>query len=307
MLPLNTFAVMTSSLGAAPWAAENLPAQTGRTVIITGAGGGIGLETTRALAGAGAHVVMAVRDVPRARRAAADLPGSTELLPLDLADLASVRRFAASFDRPADILINNAGVANVPRGRTADGFETHFGTNHLGHFALTNLLLPRITDRVVTISSNAHRHATLDLSDPGWERRRYRASAAYGQSKLANLLFTLELQRRLTRAGSAVRALAAHPGAARTGLNRHLGPVMSLVATAAGRLMMQSEAAGCLPTLFAATQDLAGASYVGPDGRGERRGRPTLVGRGAAARDEVLAAGLWELSERLTDTAFPLG
>nr|WP_306278470.1 hypothetical protein [Streptomyces samsunensis] len=140
-----------------------------------------------------------------------------------------------------------------------------------------------------------------------FRRSAYRASAAYGQSKLANLLFTLELQRRLTRAGSAVRALAAHPGAARTGLNRHLGPVMSLVATAAGRLMMQSEAAGCLPTLFAATRDLAGASYVGPGGRGERRGRPTLVGRGAAARDEVLAAGLWELSERLTDTAFPLG
>ncbi|MEW2514811.1 oxidoreductase [Streptomyces sp. NPDC046870] len=297
---------MTSSPSAAPWTVGQLPPQNGRTVIITGANSGIGLETARAFAQAGAHVIMAVRDVARARPTAAQLPGSTELRPLDLADLASVRAFAASVE-PVDILINNAGVANVPLGRTADGFETHFGTNHLGHFALTNLLLPRITDRVITIASNAHKSAALDLTDPNWERRSYRSSAAYGQSKLANLLFTLELQGRLTAAGSDVRALAAHPGAATTGLNRHLGPAMKAVAAIAGRLVMQSGIDGAQPTLFAAVRDLPGASYVGPDGRGGQRGRPTLVSRSATAQDTGLAAELWDLSERLTATSFPLG
>ncbi|WP_413810684.1 oxidoreductase [Streptomyces sp. OE57] len=307
MYLMNTFKVMTSSLDIAPWVADDLPPQTGRTVIVTGANSGIGLETTRAFAAAGAHVVMAVRNVTRARRTTADLPGSLELRRLDLADLASVREFAASVDGPVDVLINNAGVANVPLGRTADGFETHFGTNHLGHFALTNLLLPQITDRVVTIASNAHKNAVLDLADPNWKRRSYRSSAAYGQSKLANLLFTLELQRRLTEAGSSVRALAAHPGAAMTGLNRHLGPVMKVVAATVGRLISQSERHGAQPILFAATRDLPGASYAGPDGRGGQRGRPTLVPRSARAQDPALAAGLWEVSERLTDTAFPPG
>ncbi|WP_052864139.1 oxidoreductase [Streptomyces niger] len=298
---------MTNSLSTAPWTAGRLPPQDGRTVIITGANSGIGLETTRALARAGAHVIMAVRDVERARALASQLPDTIELRPLDLADLASVHAFAASVDHPCDILINNAGVANVPLRRTADGFETHFGTNHLGHFALNNLLLPRITDRVITIASNAHKGASLDLSDPNWERRSYRSSAAYGQSKLANLLFTLELQSRLTAAGSTVRALAAHPGAATTGLNRHLGPVMKAVAAIAGRFVMQSGADGAQPTLFAAIRDLPGASYVGPDGRGGQRGRPTLVARSTAAQDTDLAARLWELSERLTATSFPLG
>ncbi|MFJ5260122.1 oxidoreductase [Streptomyces sp. NPDC088387] len=298
---------MTSSPHTAPFTAEDLPPQTGRTVIITGAGGGLGLETTRALGLAGAHVIMAVRDVPRARRTAGQLPFGADVRPLDLADLASVRAFAASVDHPVDILINNAGVANVPLGRTADGFETHFGTNHLGHFALTNLLLPRITDRVVTVASNAHRGAPPDLSDPDWEHRPYRSSAAYARSKLANLLFTLELQRRLTASGSTVLALAAHPGAATTGLNRHLGPAMKLVAAVVGRFVMQSGADGALPTLFAATRPLAGGSYVGPDGRGGRRGRPAPVSRSDAAQDPALAAELWTLSERLTATAFPLG
>ncbi|MGW2055876.1 oxidoreductase [Streptomyces sp. NPDC001840] len=300
----------------APWTLADLPPQTGRTVIITGAGSGIGLETARALMSAGAHVVMAVRNVERTRETTAAMTsatttaggapaGSAEILPLDLADLASVRRFAASWDRPVDILINNAGVANVPYGRTADGFETHFGTNHLGHFVLTSLLLPRITGRVVTLASNAHKNATLDLDDPNWRRRPYRASAAYGQSKLANLLFTLELQRRLTEARSPLLALAAHPGAAATGLNRHLGPLMSLVAGTVGRLVMQSGSAGALPTLFAATQDLEGAAYIGPDGRGELRGRPTRATRTPTAQDPSLARQLWTLSEDLTSTAFP--
>ncbi|KIF78319.1 hypothetical protein QR77_40175 [Streptomyces sp. 150FB] len=297
---------MGTSSHTSPWTLADLPPQRGRTVLITGAGSGIGLETTRALASAGAHVVLAVRNTDGAREAVAGVPGSTEVLPLDLADLASVRRFAGAWDRPLDILINNAGVANIPLRRTADGFEPHLGTNHLGHFALTNLLLPRVTDRVVTVASNAHKQAVLDLDDPNWERRPYRASAAYGQSKLANLLFTLELQRRLAGAGSPLLAVAAHPGAASTGLNRHLGPAMSLVASTVGRLISQSGPAGALLTLFAATQDLAGASYVGPDGRGEQRGHPVPVGRSAAARDEALAGKLWELSERLTSTSFPL-
>ncbi|MDX3853211.1 oxidoreductase [Streptomyces sp. AK02-01A] len=297
---------MTTSTRTTSWTLTDLPPQRGRTVLVTGAGGGIGLETARALASAGARVVLAVRDVDTARQAADRIGGSTEVLRLDLADLSSVRRFAAAWDRPLDILVNNAGVANVPLLRTRDGFEPHFGTNHLGHFALTNLLLPRITGRVVTVASNAHRRASLDLDDLNWERRPYRAAAAYGQSKLANLLFTRELQRRLTASGSALRAVAAHPGAATTGLNRHLGPVMTLVAATVGRLVMQSGPAGALPTLFAATEDIPGASYAGPDGRGEQRGHPTLVGRSSAAEDDALARELWDRSEDLTGTAYPL-
>lgn len=296
---------MSPSSRAPRWSLSGLPAQTGRTVLITGAGSGIGLETARAFASAGARVTLAVRSVDAARAAASDLPGRPGVLPLDLADLSSVRRFAAAWDRPLDVLVNNAGVANVPLRRTADGFETHLGTNHLGHFALTNLLLPRITRRVVTVASNAHKGAALDLTDLNWRRRPYRAPAAYGQSKLANLLFTLELQRRLTEAGSAVLAVASHPGAATTGLNRHLGPAMTFVAATVGRIVQQSGSAGALPTLFAATQPLAGGSYVGPDGRGEQRGHPTLVGRSAVAQDPVLARKLWEASERFTSTAFP--
>ncbi|WP_446040689.1 oxidoreductase [Streptomyces sp. SID1121] len=297
---------MSPSSHAPRWSLSDLPAQTGRTVLITGAGSGIGLETARAFASAGARVTLAVRNLDAARTAASDLPGDPEVLPLDLADLSSVRGFAAAWDRPLDVLVNNAGVANVPLGRTADGFETHLGTNHLGHFALTNLLLPRITDRVVTVASNAHKGATLDLTDLNWRRRPYRASAAYGQSKLANLLFTLELRRRLTEAGSPVLAVAAHPGAATTGLNRHLGPALAFVAATVGRIIQQSGPAGALPILFAATRPLVGGSYVGPDGRGEQRGHPTLVGRSAAAQDPVLARELWDASERLTSTAFPL-
>ena len=296
---------MGTSPRAVPWTAADLPLMTGRTVLITGAGSGIGLETARALAGAGAHVVLAVRDVGTARRAAGSIDGA-EVLPLDLADLSSVRRFAAAWDRPLDVLVNNAGVANVPLRRTADGFELHLGTNHFGHFALTCLLLPGITGRVVTVASNAHKGATLDLDDPNWERRPYRPGAAYGQSKLANLLFTLELQRRLDEAGSPLLAVAAHPGAATTGLNRHLGPAMGLVAATVGRLVMQSGPAGALPVLFAATADLAGAAYIGPDGRGEQRGHPVPVGRSAAAGDPLLARRLWDLSEHLTATDFRL-
>ena len=181
-----------------------------------------------------------------------------------------------------------------------------FATNHLGHFALTNLLLPRITGRVVTVSSGAHRMGRIVIDDLNWERRRYQAWAAYGQSKLANLLFTLELQRRLTAAGSTVRALAAHPGYAATNLQSHTGnPITSMMMAIANRTVAQSDARGALPTLFAATQDLPGGSYVGPDGFRETRGYPTLVGRSAAADDLDSASALWAASEKLTATTFP--
>ena len=191
------------------WDVSDLPDQRGRTVVVTGASSGLGQATAAAFALAGAHVVLAVRDAARGERAAAGMTGSTEVRRLDLADLASVRAFAAAWEGPLDVLVNNAGVMAVPRGRTVDGFETQLGTNHLGHFALTNLLLRHIADRVVTVSSAAHRHGRIDLEDLNWQQRRYRRWAAYGQSKLANLLFTLELERRLVEAGSPVRALAA--------------------------------------------------------------------------------------------------
>jgi NAD(P)-dependent dehydrogenase (short-subunit alcohol dehydrogenase family) len=281
----------------------DIPAQHGRTALVTGASSGLGAVVARELAGAGAHVVLAVRDPAAGAEVAAAFGG--EVRRLDLADLASVRRFAEDWTGDLDLLVNNAGVANAPLRRTADGFELHFGTNHLGHFALTSLLLPHLRDRVVTVASNAHRSATLDLDDPNWQRRPYRASVAYGQSKLANLLFTLELQRRLAASGSGVRALAAHPGFAASNLNRDLGPGLKLVAGTVGRLMRQSGDDGALPTLYAATRDLPGASYVGPSGRGEQRGAPTLVGRSPEAADPALARALWDLSAELTGTGAP--
>jgi NAD(P)-dependent dehydrogenase (short-subunit alcohol dehydrogenase family) len=194
----------------------------------------------------------------------------------------------------------------VPEGRTADGFELQFGTNHLGHFALTNLLLPQVTDRVVTVSSGMHRRGSIDLADLNWQTRSYNPWAAYGQSKLANLLFTLELERRLERDGSSVRAHAAHPGWAATNLQGHSGNRwITLFSGVANKVVAQSEEMGALPTLFAATVDLPGASYVGPNGVGEMRGYPTLVGRTAAASDPQLAERLWEASEQLTGISYP--
>jgi NAD(P)-dependent dehydrogenase (short-subunit alcohol dehydrogenase family) len=195
----------------------------------------------------------------------------------------------------------------VPQGRTADGFEVQIGTNHLGHFALTNLLLPHVRDRVVTLSSPAHRMGRIDLDDLSWERRRYQRWLAYSQSKLANLLFTLELQRRLVEAGSEVRAVAAHPGYAATNLQSRTESLAQNTVMAVGnRLLAQSAEMGALPTLFAATQDIPGGSYVGPDGIGEQRGHPTLVGRSRAASDAETARALWARSEGLTGVRFPL-
>ena len=289
------------------WTAADLPDLSGRTAVVTGANSGIGREAARELARAGAHVVLAVRDTAKGDAAAAGMPGTVEVRALDLADLASVRAFAGAWEGDLDVLVNNAGVMAVPEGRTKDGFETQIGTNHLGHFALTNLLLPHVTDRVVTVASSAHRGGRIDLDDLNWERKGYNAWRAYGQSKLANLLFTLELERRLTAAGSPVRALAAHPGWAATNLqSRTQNRIQDLALKVGNIVIAQNDVQGAWPTLYAATQDLPGGSYVGPDGFHEGRGHPTLVGRSAAASDPETARALWDLSERLTATAFPL-
>jgi NAD(P)-dependent dehydrogenase (short-subunit alcohol dehydrogenase family) len=285
-----------------------LPDQTGRTVVVTGATSGLGLATARALGEAGARVVLAVRDVERGRQAAASVPGRAEVRRLDLADLESVRAFGRDWDDPLDVLVNNAGIMAVPAGVTVDGFELQFGTNHLGHFALTNLLLPHVTDRVVTLSSTMHRVGTIDLDDLNWQHRRYSPERAYGQSKLANLLFTLELQRRLDAAHSGVRALAAHPGWAATNLQSRSGSRVKDAAMGVGNLVLGASAdQGARPTLVAATADLPGGSYVGPSGPFELRGRPALVGRTAAASDPAMARRLWEVSARLTGVDFPAG
>src|SRR5512133_1773152 len=198
-------------------------------------------------------------------------------------------------------------VLAVPDQRTKDGFKMQLGTNHLGHFALTNLLLPHVRDRVVVVASGAHRMGSIHLDDLNWERHGYSRWRAYGQSKLANLLFMSELQRRLDDAGSRVRVTGAHPGWAATNLQHRTENVVQNAIMAIGnRVWAQSEEMGALPTLFAATQDLPGNTYVGPDSLGEQRGHPKVVGRSGAARDMETAARLWELSEELTGVAFPL-
>jgi NAD(P)-dependent dehydrogenase (short-subunit alcohol dehydrogenase family) len=281
---------------------------TGRTVIVTGANSGIGRAAASALAGAGASVVLAVRNIDKGHAAASGMPGKTDVRRLDLASLDSVREFAASWTGEIDILINNAGVMVPPLSRTAEGFELQFGTNHLGHFALTNLLLERITGRVVTVSSGAHRIGAIDFDDLNWERKPYRAWRAYGQSKLANLLFTSELQRRLSDAGSTVLAAAAHPGYAATNLQFAGGnKVVALLSVVGNRTLAQDEKGGALPTLYAAVADIPGDSYAGPGGFMEQRGPAKLVGRSGAAKDRDAARRLWDVSEELTGVRFPLG
>ncbi len=280
---------------------------TGCTVIVTGANSGIGRAAARALAAAGAHVVLAVRDTDKGEAAAATMGGESEVRRLDLASLASVREFAAAWDGEIDLLINNAGVMMPPLSRTADGFELQFGTNHLGHFALTNLLLESVTGRVVTVSSTGHRMGRIDFEDLNWERKPYNSWRAYGQSKLANLLFISELQRRLTASGSAVLATAAHPGYAATNLQFHSGRrLFDLIGAAGNRLLAQDEDGGALPTLYAAVADVPGDSFAGPGGFMEQRGAPKLVGRSDAAKDGDAARRLWDISEQLTGVRFPL-
>jgi NAD(P)-dependent dehydrogenase (short-subunit alcohol dehydrogenase family) len=280
---------------------------TGRDVIVTGANSGIGRAAASAFAGAGAHVVLAVRDTDKGRAAAAGMPGETEVRQLDLASLASVREFATGYSGEIDLLINNAGVMAPPLGRTAEGFELQFGTNHLGHFALTNLLLEQVTGRVVNVASGAHRIGSIDFDDLNWERKSYSAWRAYGQSKLANLLFTSELQRRLEAAGSPVLATAAHPGYSATNLQFHSGRrALDLLSIVGNRVIAQDEQAGALPTLYAAVADVPGDSFAGPDGLMEMRGKPKLVGRSKAARNADAARRLWDASEELTGVRFGL-
>ncbi|MEY9963803.1 NAD(P)-dependent dehydrogenase (short-subunit alcohol dehydrogenase family) [Streptacidiphilus sp. MAP12-16] len=296
-----------------PWTAADVPDQTGRVALVTGANTGLGLETAAVLAGRGATVVLACRDPEKAKAAAERIGGRTELLALDLASLASVREAAEEvrqrFER-LDLLINNAGVMIPPHQRTADGFELQLGTNHLGHFALTGLLLDRLRDvpgsRVVVVASMAHRQARngINFDDLQWERR-YSRMGAYAQSKLANLMFMYELQRRLAAAEAETVALAAHPGFSTTDLTRYvpapLRPFNTLLAAPFG----QPADRGALPTLRAATDPLAmGAHYYGPDGPFEMRGWPVLKASSAAAHDESAQQRLWTISEELTGVRY---
>jgi NAD(P)-dependent dehydrogenase (short-subunit alcohol dehydrogenase family) len=286
------------------WTAADLPSFTGRVVIITGANSGLGAVTARELARKGATIIMAVRNTGKGKAAAQQMTGQVEVSQLDLQDLSSVRQFADGVDR-ADILINNAGIMAAPYALTVDGFESQIGTNHLGHFALTNLLLPKLTDRVVTVSSLAHWPGRISFDDLNWKNRRYSPWLAYSQSKLANLLFTSELQRRLDAVGSPLRALAAHPGYSHTNLQGASGrKAGDALVSAATRLVATDADFGARQTLYAASQDLPGNTFVGP--RLGMWGRTQPVGRSRAAQKAATAAALWDLSEQLTATKFPL-
>ena len=299
------------------WTVDDIADQSGRVAVVTGANTGLGLETARALAGSGASVVLAVRNLEKGQAALEAIQSdhgaaSLELLELDLASLDSIRGAAAElgerFER-IDLLINNAGVMYTPRSRTADGFEMQFGTNHLGHFAFTGLVLDRLSgvagSRVVTVSSVGHRILSkIDFDDLGAERR-YNRVAAYGRSKLANLLFTYELERRLRATGAETMALAAHPGGSDTELGRHIPggrlfePLVKVVA--------QSAAMGALPTLRAAVDPEAhGGQYYGPDGFQETRGHPVLVSSSDRSHNSQIQQRLWTASEDLTNVHFPV-
>jgi len=293
------------------WNEERLADQSGRIAIVTGANSGIGFETARVLASKGATVIMACRNLdkaePKADEIRATHPGcDVDAMELDLSDLESVRRFAEAFRAKhsrLDLLINNAGIMVPPYGKTAHGFETQFGVNHLGHFALTGSLLDLLVDtpasRVVTVSSIAHYMGKIDFSNLNWENG-YKAQAAYGQSKLANLLFTYELQRRLDAAGRDTLAVAAHPGWTATNLQEHAPSVKFL-----NRFFAQSPLMGALPTLYAATEpDVSGAEYYGPSGLLEMNGPPKRVKSNKRSHDENVAERLWNISEELTGVQF---
>jgi NAD(P)-dependent dehydrogenase (short-subunit alcohol dehydrogenase family) len=314
------------------WTEADVPEQRGRTAVITGANTGLGFETARILAARGAQVVLACRDLGRAKEAAARIlsgisqppaagPADLHAVRLDLASLASVHEAAdeiGSAYGPVDLLINNAGVMGTPYRRTADGFELQLGVNHLGHFALTGLLLgrmlgqegstliPQAHPRVVTVSSNGHKSGRIDFDDLQ-SQRRYRRWAAYYQSKLANLMFTYELQRRLAAAQARPQALAAHPGKARTELIRYLPTWLRWEDLVIEQPLGQSAAMGALTTLRAAADPAArGGEYYGPGGRGELRGYPRLVASSERARDVEAQQQLWQESERLTGVSYPV-
>ncbi|MFB9658691.1 oxidoreductase [Glycomyces mayteni] len=296
------------------WSTADIPDQSGRVFLVTGANSGLGLETARALARRGARVVMTVRNTAAGEAAAeairAEVPGADlEVRRLDLADLDSVRAFAEGFDSPIDVLVNNAGIMAPPFSLSPQGHEIQFATNHLGHFALTGLLLDRLASpdpRVVTVSSLAHGHGRIFFDDPVGERRRSPV-AYYSQSKLANLLFGLELDRRLRAASSPVTSLMAHPGFSSTGLLRSMNAQWRFIANLLVPFTTQSPAAGALPQLRAATApDAEGGQYFGPDGKKERTGAPVPVRASAEAHDTATARRLWDVSEELTGVRFPL-
>jgi NAD(P)-dependent dehydrogenase (short-subunit alcohol dehydrogenase family) len=305
------------------WIAADMPAQTGKTVLVTGANSGIGFQTALELARAGATVLLASRNRKKAEDAllaiSKEIPkAAVEFVELDLADLASVRACAEAVNaRPGalDILINNAGVMAVPeRMTTVDGFELQFGTNHLGHFALTGLLLPSLrrnpSARVVTVSSVAHKRAVIDFHNLQGQRG-YKAWDAYNQSKLANLWFAFELERKFLRARLKLKSIAAHPGVSATNIvngGPKLGGAIgfrTLLISLAMPFLGQPDSMGALPSLYAATApDVMGGSYYGPDGTGELRGHPVKVWANTMAMDEVKAAQLWSVSEELTGIAY---
>ncbi|WP_432572709.1 SDR family NAD(P)-dependent oxidoreductase [Kineococcus sp. SYSU DK005] len=300
------------------WTAEQVPDQHGRVAVVTGANTGLGFETARALAARGATVVLAVRDVDKgaraAQRVADDVGGDVAVQRLDLTSLGSVRDAAAAL-RAAhpriDLLVNNAGVMYTPKQTTRDGFELQFGTNHLGHFALTglllDLLLPVPGSRVVTVSSVGHRiRAAVHFEDLHWERS-YSRAGAYGQSKLANLMFTYELQRRLAAHRASTVAVAAHPGVSNTELVRNSPAALRVVSDRVAPLITQSAAMGALPTLRAATDPaVLGGQYYGPGGRGEVRGYPRVVTSSPQSYDLAVQQRLWAVSEDLTGVRFPV-
>ncbi|WP_120002792.1 SDR family NAD(P)-dependent oxidoreductase [Nesterenkonia muleiensis] len=285
------------------WTVDNLPDLAGKTYIVTGAAAGIGLITSRELARAGADVVMAVRDPKKGQAAAQNIDstqGSIEVQQLDVSSLASIRAFGAAWSGPITGLINNAGIMMVPHRVTDDGIESQMATNYFGPFALTNALLPHITDRVVSVSSQLHRQGRLRLDDLTGEKRRYNPWFAYCDSKLDVLLFSVELQRRLEKSGSAVRSMIAHPGIAKTNLVSHVGGVSGWLNGLAQPLLNEADN-GALPTLFALSEDIPGNSYVGPDGFGSIRGYPRVRKPSRAARHPRRAAALWDATAAIVD------
>ncbi|WP_102144396.1 oxidoreductase [Mycobacterium hubeiense] len=289
------------------WRPEQIPDQRGRTFVVTGANGGLGEITTRVLADKGASVVMACRNAQKAQSVADGIDGDVRVEQLDLADLSSVREFAAR-QGPFDVLVNNAGLMNIPFSRTKDGFETQFGVNHLGHFALTGLLLDKIADRVVTLSSIAHKQTPkLWIDDLNYEKRRYQRNLAYAQSKLANLMFARELQRRLTAAGSAKRSYAVHPGVSGTDLFTRTETILDLFAKHGARLVGHPPELAAHSTLFAATMPDADPNiYWGPTGLMQARGPVKPSPSSRLSQNQQLWRRLWEESEKMTGVTYAI-
>ena len=295
------------------WDSHDVPDQKGRVAIVTGSSSGIGYETARVLAAKNVIVIIAVRNLEKGQSAlekikAGHPDADVRVMELDLASLESVRRFSENFKKDysqLDLLINNAGVMMPPYSKTSDGFELQFGTNHLGHFALTGLLLDLIlkteNSRIVTVSSTAHAYGKLDLEDFNWEKRKYKKVKAYGDSKIANLYFTYVLQEKLEEAGAKTIAVAAHPGWTGTDLQRHVGLLNFL-----NRFVSQGIDMGVLPTLMAATApSVVGSDYYGPSGWKEMKGYPKKVDSNKLSHDKDIAKQLWAVSEELTKIKFP--